>query len=118
MLQKIFTSLVITIAFYFTTSAQQASVDTNSETFFTASSVKQEEAPKPSLLITGSADVYFKYDLSKQAGNNRTSFTNAQNAFSLGMASVKFEYSTPKVSVVADLGARAGRPRRGFGGGA
>ena len=104
MLQKIFTSLVITIAFYFTSSAQQASVDTNSETLFSASSVKQEEAPKPSLLITGSADVYFKYDLSKQAGNNRTSFTNSQNAFSLGMASVKFEYSTPKVSVVADLG--------------
>lgn len=103
MLQKIFTFTFLSCVFYLSSAAQQASVDTNSETFFTASA-KQQDEPKPSLLISGSADVYFKYDLSKQAGNNRTSFTNAQNAFSIGMASVKFEYTTPKVSVVADLG--------------
>jgi hypothetical protein len=105
MLQKIFTSIVLTFVFYLSTAAQQASIDSNSETSFsTTSNQEEKEDPKPSLLISGSADVYYKYDFSKQAGNNRTSFTNAQNAFSLGMASVKFEYSTPKVSVVADLG--------------
>ena len=64
----------------------------------------EETAKKPSLIISGSADAYYRYDFKKQAGNNRTSFTNAHNAFSLGMASVKFEHSSSKVGVVADLG--------------
>ncbi len=104
MLQKIFTTLVLVTLFYSSSAAQQASVDTDTQTFFSSGSKEEKEEPKPALLVTGSADVYYKYDFSNQAGNNRTSFTNAQNAFSLGMASVKFEYSTPKVSVVADLG--------------
>ena len=72
----------------------------------TATETKTEAPPeqKPVLIISGSADAYFKYDFKKQAGNNRTSFTNAQNAFAFGMASVKFEHTTSKVSMVADLG--------------
>ena len=105
MLQKIFTTLVLITIFYSSSAAQQASVDTDSQTYFSSASNKDEkEEPKPALIITGSADVYYKYDFSKQSTNNKTSFTNAQNAFSIGMASVKFEHSTPKVSVVADLG--------------
>ena len=77
MLQKIFTSLLFTSVFYLSAAAQQASVASNSETYFSSNSKQEEkEDPKPSLLVTGSADVYFKYDISKQSGNNRTSFTN------------------------------------------
>src|SRR6188474_1338717 len=36
--------------------------------------------------------------------NNYTSFTNSQNSFELGMASVKAEYTTGKVTGVVDLG--------------
>jgi hypothetical protein len=60
---------------------------------------------KPSALaITGSADVYYKYDFGKSKGNNLTSFTNSHNSFELGMASVKFDYTASKVQMVADLG--------------
>ena len=59
---------------------------------------------KPFLTITGSADVYYKYDFAKTKANNFTSFTNSQNSFALGMASVKFEHKSDKVGFVADLG--------------
>ena len=36
--------------------------------------------------------------------NNYTSFTNSQNSFELGMASVKAEYTTGKVTGIVDLG--------------
>lgn len=68
---------------------------------------KTEDTPpekKPALTISGSADVYFRYDFKKQAINNKTSFTNSQNAFSLGMASVKLEHTGSKVGAVLDLG--------------
>lgn len=65
-------------------------------------STKAESAP--SLSITGSADVYYRYDFAKTRANNLTSFTNSQNAFSLGMASLKLEHKTEKLDVVADLG--------------
>ncbi len=58
---------------------------------------------KPLLNVSGSADVYYRYDFAKQK-NNYTSFTNSNNSFALGMASVKLEYSTPKTGVVIDLG--------------
>jgi hypothetical protein len=54
--------------------------------------------------ISGSADAYYRYDFGKSASNNLTSFTNSHNSFELGMASVKLQHSTGKVSVVADLG--------------
>ena len=57
-----------------------------------------------SLSITGSADVYYKYDFGKSKANNLTSFTNSHNSFEPGMASVKFDYKASKVEMVADLG--------------
>ncbi len=68
----------------------------------TASS--QDSTKASSLKITGSADVYYKYDFGKNKFNNYTSFTNSHNRFELGMASVKLEHKTSKVDVVADLG--------------
>jgi hypothetical protein len=67
-----------------------------------------EEPTKP--VISGSVDVYYRYNFAnaKNAGdgffNNYTSFTNSQNSFELGMASVRLDHSIGKVSVVADLG--------------
>lgn len=64
----------------------------------------KEEEKKPAFIFSGSADVYYRYDLNKQASNNKTSFTNSHNSFELGMASVKLEHSMGKVSAVADIG--------------
>ncbi|MET0637916.1 MAG: outer membrane beta-barrel protein [Chitinophagaceae bacterium] len=58
----------------------------------------------PALTISGSVDAYYKYDFAKTAGNSFTSFTQTQNTFALGMASVKFAHTGEKVSLVADLG--------------
>jgi Putative beta-barrel porin-2, OmpL-like. bbp2 len=79
----------------------------NSATTPPPDEIKKETPPeekKPTLTISGSADVYYRYDFKKQAGNNKTSFTNSQNAFSLGMASVKLEHTGSKVGAVLDLG--------------
>lgn len=68
----------------------------------------EEPAPKP--VISGSVDVYYRYNFAnaKNVGdgmtNNYTSFTNSQNSFELGMASVRLDHTIGKVSVVADLG--------------
>lgn len=69
---------------------------------------KEEPAPKP--VISGSVDIYYRYNFAnaKNVGggmtNNYTSFTNSQNSFELGMASVRLDHTIGKVSVVADLG--------------
>ncbi|MEP7256728.1 MAG: outer membrane beta-barrel protein [Flavitalea sp.] len=70
----------------------------------------EDPAPKPPM-FSGSVDAYYRFNFAnaknvgvKGATNNYTSFTNSQNSFELGMASVKFEHSIGKVSVVADLG--------------
>jgi hypothetical protein len=64
----------------------------------------QDSAKSKELDITGSADIYYKYDLGESKTNNLTSFTNSHNSFELGMASVKFDYKTARVEMVADLG--------------
>ena len=63
-----------------------------------------EEEKKSALSITGSADVYYRYDFGKTRFNNLTSFTNSHNRFELGMATVKLEHKTDKIGVVIDLG--------------
>ena len=61
-----------------------------------------------STTISGSVDAYYRYNFNNakdpMAYNNYTSFTNSQNSFELGMASVKIEHSFGKVSGVLDLG--------------
>ncbi len=74
-----------------TSTAQSATADTS--------------APTPSpFKFSGFADVYYRYDLAKTAGNNRTSFTNSHNDFELGMVSAKLEHSLGKVGLLADVG--------------
>lgn len=54
--------------------------------------------------ISGSADLYYRYDFARTKANNLTSFTPSHNSFELGMASVKLESNFSKVSLVADIG--------------
>ncbi len=68
----------------------------------------QDSASKGNLTISGSIDAYYRYNFqnAKDSGytNNYTSFTNSQNSFELGMASLKADYSIGKVDGVIDLG--------------
>lgn len=67
-------------------------------------SFSQDSTRTSPLTISGSADLYYKYDFGKAKANNLTSFTNSQNSFELGMMSAKFHYKTSKVEAVADFG--------------
>jgi hypothetical protein len=68
----------------------------------------QDSTKKSALNITGSVDAYYRYNFHNakdpENTNNYTSFTNSHNSFELGMASVKAEYTTGKVTGVVDLG--------------
>jgi hypothetical protein len=68
-----------------------------------ADTTKPAASSPPALSITGSADVYYRYNFNKQV-NNYTSFTTSHNQARLGMATVKLEHKTEKVDLVADLG--------------
>jgi hypothetical protein len=63
-----------------------------------------ESCDKKVLSVSGTADLYYRYDFAKTKSNNLTSFTNSHNSFELGMASVKLESNFSKVSMVADIG--------------
>ncbi|MDQ0104986.1 porin [Chitinophaga terrae (ex Kim and Jung 2007)] len=59
----------------------------------------------PAFKLSGSADVYYKYNFNGTAdNNNKTSFTNSHNSFELGMVSLKVEHGFKKGNIVADLG--------------
>jgi len=61
----------------------------------------------PSPTITGSVDTYFRYNFENPMDgktNNFTSFTNSQNSFQLGMASIRADQTFGKASATVDLG--------------
>ena len=62
-----------------------------------------ETSVSPATTWGGSADAYYKYDFSKQM-NGLTSFTNSQDSFELGMASIQAGHTFGKASVFVDLG--------------
>jgi hypothetical protein len=62
-----------------------------------------ESSVSPATTWGGSADAYYKYDFSKQM-NGLTSFTNSQDSFELGMASIEASHTFGKASVFVDLG--------------
>ena len=66
----------------------------------------QTDSTQPAFKISGSVDAYYRYNFSdaEETTNNYTSFTNSNNSFELGMASIKAEHSFGKVSLLADLG--------------
>lgn len=66
-----------------------------------------QDTTKGTLKVSGSVDAYYRFNPGADGAsfkNNLTSFTNSNNTFQLGMASVKAEYTHGKVGVVADLG--------------
>jgi Putative beta-barrel porin-2, OmpL-like. bbp2 len=71
-------------------------------------SMAQDSTKKSNLAITGSVDAYYRYNFhnAKDSGitNNYTSFTNSQNSFELGMASIRADYTQGRVTGVVDLG--------------
>jgi hypothetical protein len=74
----------------------------------TALAAQDSTVKKGNLTISGSVDAYYRYNFhnakDSMRTNNYTSFTNSQNSFELGMASIKGDYSIGKVSATADLG--------------
>lgn len=74
----------------------------------TNATAQDSAAAEKKTTISGSVDAYYRYNFlnAKDQGsfNNATSFTNSQNSFELGMASLKVEHSFGKVSGVLDLG--------------
>lgn len=103
MLHKFFVAALATGSLFISNQvlAQEANIP--------AATVVAENAPdpepekKPALTVSGFADIYYRYDFAKTKANNFTSFTNSHNSFALGMASIKLEHKTDKVSMVADL---------------
>ena len=79
MLRKIFVALTAITSGLFA-NAQVASVTSDT----TATPAAATEEAKPALIITGSADVYYKYDFAKTKANTYTSFTGTHNNFSVG----------------------------------
>jgi hypothetical protein len=77
-------------------------------TFNSAHAQTDSIAPaSPPPTITGSVDTYFRYNFANPkdgALNNFTSFTNSQNSFQLGMASIRADHSFGKASATIDLG--------------
>lgn len=69
---------------------------------------------KGELTVSGFVDAYYRYNFSNPKNvtdndgahpfNNHTSFTNSQNSFELGMASLKADYVYGKISATIDLG--------------
>lgn len=71
-------------------------------------SAKNSATATPSpFKLSGSVDAYYRFNFSNPKSfpfNSPTSFTQSQNSFELGMASLKAEHSIGKVGIVADLG--------------
>lgn len=92
MVRKIFSSLLF--AAFLTPAFAQDSTK----------AVSEEPEEKKGLSVSGTVDMYYRYDFAKTKANNFTSFTNSHNQFQLGMASIKLEQNFSKVSMVADIG--------------
>jgi hypothetical protein len=73
------------------------------EKLFAQDSTKKQ----PLLNISGSADVYYRYNFNNPKEypyNSPTSFTHSSNSFELGMASIRADHSFGKVAATIDLG--------------
>lgn len=69
--------------------------------------VSQAQDSTKSLTLSGNADAYYRYNFAgKKATNNYTSFTNSQNSFELGMASLRADATalSGQVGATVDLG--------------
>jgi hypothetical protein len=71
-----------------------------------SANAQADSAKKSTTTVTGSVDAYYRYNFSDPKGgtNNLTSFTNSQNSFELGMASIRADHSFGRISGTLDLG--------------
>jgi Putative beta-barrel porin-2, OmpL-like. bbp2 len=72
--------------------------------------------PSPATTFSGSLDLYYRYNFGNASSalnspgnpyantNNLTSFTNSQNSFELGMATIRADHSWAKAGVTVELG--------------
>src|SRR5450432_1304599 len=62
--------------------------------------------PSPATTFSGSLDLYYRYNFANSPStfNNYTSFTNSQNSFELGMATIRADHSWAKSGVTVELG--------------
>jgi Putative beta-barrel porin-2, OmpL-like. bbp2 len=62
--------------------------------------------PSPATTFSGSLDLYYRYNFANPPGslNNYTSFTNSQNSFELGFATIRADHSWAKAGVTVELG--------------
>src|SRR6186713_2833678 len=75
-----------------------------SGTLFAQDSTKEQNNKT---VISGSVDAYYRFNFANPKSgntNNLTSFTNSQNSFELGMASIRADHSFGKASATIDLG--------------
>jgi hypothetical protein len=101
--------------FLFSSTAVFAQAPPPPTTVATAPPPAATPAPEePKLNISGAVDAYYQYNFSKNPVS--TSFTGAQNSFTLGMAQVTLSKESGKVGFVADLsfGPRAEAGNYGF----
>jgi Putative beta-barrel porin-2, OmpL-like. bbp2 len=63
-------------------------------------------APSPATTFSGSLDLYYRYNFANAPSfnNNYTSFTNSQNSFELGFATIRADHSWAKSGVTVELG--------------
>ena len=64
----------------------------------------QEKSWTDGLKLSGSADLYYKADFASSDFNTKTSFTQANNSFEIGMFSLKLTHNSGKFTTTADLG--------------
>jgi len=69
--------------------------------------------PSPATTFSGSLDLYYRYNFANAKAvpgfpyanqNNYTSFTNSQNSFELGMATIRADHTWSKAGVTVELG--------------
>ncbi|HVZ95776.1 MAG TPA: outer membrane beta-barrel protein [Chitinophagaceae bacterium] len=92
MLRKIFLVFTAIVAFIFS---------------YGQSDTTKPAPTSPAPTITGSVDGYYRFNFNdppQGVYNNYTSFTNSQNSFELGMASIRADHSFGKASATIDLG--------------
>ncbi len=73
---------------------------------FTGFTQNDSTKANKTFIISGYIDGYYRYDFEnpKEQTNNYTSFTNTQNKFALGMASIKLEKTLKKLTSTIDVG--------------
>jgi hypothetical protein len=112
MLRKFLTTCVVLNTFYLgfsqTNDIDQVKSEATAPVATVEAAPAAAEDPKPTPTISGSVDAYYRYNFSNvQAyahSNNFTSFTNSQNSFELGMASLRADHTFGKASATIDVG--------------